>query len=341
MISLIHGKTPPIRSQTERSIAVLEPIRLGGVTQWATIRGHDTDNPVLLYVHGGPGMSDMGAIRYFVPGLEEHFVVVHWSQRGAGKSYSREIPAECMTVEQLVSDLEELARYLLQRLGKQKLFLVGQSLGTVLCMRFLKRRPEMVHAYVGVNQVVDRAQEELLSYRAALKLAQERNNRKAVIQLQSIGEPKGALFASLEGTLIHKTWIRNMGMITHDPGFVTKLARAVALNPEMTPGDILNLFRHLRWNMELLWDDFCRTDLFEELPEVEVPVYFIAGKYDAITNPDLESQYMDLLQAPRKAFFLFEHSGHVACFEEPERFLEVMLQVKRENCSPRPAADEK
>lgn len=340
MFSLFKGKTPPIHTNTGRSIAILERLHLGGVTQWATIRGHDAENPLLLYVHGGPGMSDMGAIRYFVPELEQHFVVVHWSQRGAGKSYSRELTPDRMTVEQFVADLEELALYLLQRFGKQKLFLVGQSWGTGLCMRFVKQRPELVYAYVGVNQVIDRAKEELRSYHAVLDHARECENRKAVTELESIGEPEGGVFASLEATLLHKTWIRTMGMISYDPRFFSRLAKAVALNPELTLADILGLFSHLRWNMELLWRDFCRLNLFQEIPAVKVPVYFIAGKHDAITSPDLEKQYLDLLEAPRKAFFLFERSGHMACFEEPQRFLEVMLQVKKENWSPPPIQDQ-
>jgi proline iminopeptidase len=334
MFSLFHGKTPPIRTSTGRSIASLEPIRLGGVTQWATMRGHDTENPILLYVHGGPGMSDMGAIRHLIPALEEHFVVVHWSQRGAGKSYSRGLPAASMTMAQFVADLEELAEHVLQRFGQQKLFLVGQSWGSALSMRFVKRRPELIHAYVGVNQIVDRDKEELLSYHACLDRARERRNRKAVAQLEAIGEPQGGLFATLEGTLVHKTWARNMNMLAHDPKFFTSFAKAVALNPELTLADVLTLFKPLRWNMELLWSEFCGVNFFREITAVEAPIYLIAGQHDTITSPKLEREYLGLLEAPRKGFFLFERSGHLACFEEPQRFLEVMLQVKRENGLP-------
>jgi pimeloyl-ACP methyl ester carboxylesterase len=161
MFSLFRGKTPAIRTGTPRSIAALERVRLGGVVQWLTLRGHDVANPILLYVHGGPGGPDLGAMRHFVPELEEHFVVAHWSQRGAGKSYARELSDDRMTMAQFVADLEELSLHLLQRFGQRKLFLVGQSWGTVLGMRLAARRPDLVAAYVGVNQVVDRAAEEL------------------------------------------------------------------------------------------------------------------------------------------------------------------------------------
>lgn len=334
MFSLFRGRTPTIRSNTNRSIASLEAIRLGGVDQWMTIRGHDRENPILLYVHGGPGMSDMGAIRHFLPSLEEHFTVVHWSQRGAGKSYSSRIPAESMKIGQFVADLESLTRHLLHRFGQQKLFLVGQSWGTLLCMRLIKQTPELFYAYVGVNQVVDRAQEELISYRAALDLALKRGVRKAVTQLEALGEPVAGVFATLEGTLVHKTWTRTMRMITFDPKCFMALGKTMALNPELTVTEILNMFRGLRWNMELLWREFCQANLFDEIHAVEVPVYFVAGQHDTITNPDLQAQYLDQLQAPRKEYVLFERSGHLACYEEPERFCAVMLKALLENCLP-------
>lgn len=334
MFSLFRGRTPVVRSSTNRSISSLEPIRLGGIDQWVTIRGHDRENPILLYVHGGPGMSDMGAIRHFIPALEEHFTVVHWSQRGAGKSYSSRIPAESMTIGQFVDDLESLTRHLLQRFGQRKLFLVGQSWGTLLCMRVVKRAPELFCAYVGVNQVVDRAEEERLSYCAALDIARKRGNRKAVTQLEALGEPVGGLFATLEGTLVHKTWVRTLGLATSDPKSFKSLGKALALNPELTLREIVNLYRALRWNMELLWREFCQANLFQEIAAVEVPVYFVAGQHDRVTNSGLQARYLDQLRAPKKEYILFPHSGHVACFEEPERFYAVMLKILRENTIP-------
>lgn len=325
MFSLVRGKTPAIRSSTSRSIASLERLRLGGVFQWLTVRGHDVRNPLLLYVHGGPGTSDMGAIRHFVPELEERFVVAHWSQRGAGKSYSRGLSDDRMTMARFVADLEELSEHLLHRFGQRKLFLVGQSWGTALAMRLLTRRPDLVAAYIGVNQVVDRDAEELRSYRACLERARERAHGKAVAQLEALGEPTDGVYTTVEGTLLQRRWLRAFGMVTFEPTVATEFGRAVAMNPELTARDLLATFAHLRWNMELLWPEFCRVNLVREVPAVDVPVVFVAGAHDWITSPDLARAYLDALVAPSKAYVLFDRSGHVACFEEPRRFLEVML----------------
>ena len=327
MFSLVRGSTPAIRSGTSRSIAALERVELGGVVQWLSLRGHDVTNPLLLYVHGGPGTPDMGAIRHFVPELEEHFVVAHWCQRGGAKSYSRAITSASMTMAQFVADLEELAVHLLARLDRTKLLLVGQSWGTALCMRFLARRPDLVSAYVGVNHVVERAEEELRSYRACLRRARERANGTAVAQLEALGEPRDGAYATVDGTLLQRRWLRALGMVTFDPTRAAEIGKAIAMNPELTARDLLRLFGRLRWNMALLWPEFCRVNLLREVPTVDVPVCFVAGEHDWVTSPALAQQYLDALKAPAKEFVLFDRSGHVACFEEPERFLEVVLRA--------------
>jgi len=246
MFSLFRGTTPAIRNGTSRSIAALVSMRLGGVVQWLTLRGHDVANPPLLYVHGGPGGPDLGAMRRFVPELEEHFVVVRWSQRGAGKSYAR-----------------------------------------------------------------------------------ERGNGKAVAQLEALGEPRDGAFASVDGTLVQRRWMRALGMVTFEPKLAAEIGRAIAMNPELTlRGDLWSLFARVRWNMALLWPEFCRVDLAREIPAVDVPVFFVAGEHDWLTSPEFARQYLDGLRAPRKAFVPSPRSGHVACFEEPRRFLEVMLRAK-------------
>ena len=330
MPSILRGRTPAIHGGTSRSIAALERMRLGGVAQWVTLRGHDVANPILLYVHGGPGGPDLGAMRHFVPELEEHFVVAHWSQPGAGKSVARELAGDRMTMAHFVADLEELSERLLLRFGQRKLYLVGHSWGSVLGMRLVARRPDLVAAYVGVNQVVERGEEELRAYRACLLRARERGNGRAVAQLEAVGEPTGGAFVTVQETLVQRRWMRALGLVTFEPERAAEIGRVIAMSPEVTVRDLWNLFAYVRRNMELLWPEFCRVDLAREIPAVDAPVFFVAGAHDWVTSPELARAYLDALVAPRKEFALFPNSGHVACFEEPRRFLEVMLRAKAE-----------
>ena len=147
------GETPPFRGPQGEvlagSIAEVGYRRLGGFDQWMMIRGESVANPALVLLHGGPGLSETALFRYFNAPLEKSFTVVYWDQRGAGKSFHRDIPRSSMTVEQFVADLDELVDAVCERLGKTKVALFGHSWGSVLGPLYAARFPEKVGAYVG------------------------------------------------------------------------------------------------------------------------------------------------------------------------------------------------
>jgi pimeloyl-ACP methyl ester carboxylesterase len=132
----IPSYTSPIKDRYGKplkgSIASLESLFIGKVKQWILIRGKDFDNPVLLFLHGGPGTSEMCLLREYTAELEKDFVVVTWDQRSAGKSFAAKDPATSMNIDTFVSDTHELTNYLLYRFNKEKIFLMGHSWGTVV-----------------------------------------------------------------------------------------------------------------------------------------------------------------------------------------------------------------
>ena len=79
-------------------------IEINGVKQGMFIQREDDAKPVLLFLHGGPGMPEFFLTRRYPTGLEEYFTVCWWEQRGSGLSYRAGLPPETMTVEQLIAD---------------------------------------------------------------------------------------------------------------------------------------------------------------------------------------------------------------------------------------------
>jgi pimeloyl-ACP methyl ester carboxylesterase len=146
-----RGRTPKIENDST-SIASLERIKLGGVDQWILIRGWNKSNPIVLFLHGGPGMPAMYLAHAFQRELEKHFVVVHWDRRGAGKSYLSGVEGD-LSVRQTLDDTYELTRLLKNRLGKKKIYLVGHSWGTYLGMLAASEHPEYYSAYIGIGQL--------------------------------------------------------------------------------------------------------------------------------------------------------------------------------------------
>lgn len=328
MAGLFGGRTPAIRGP--RAVARLEALQLGGVKQWVVIRGHDTNNPLLVYLHGGPGGSDYNQLRTWNGVLEERFTLVHWIQRGANKSYSKSIPPESMTIAQLLADLHELIVLVTRRFGQQKVFLVGQSIGTALGMLYIQQHPDMVHAYVGVNQVVDRSEEEAISYADTLEAARRVGSQKAVKALEQLGAPERGAFASgIMGIIKQRQWLSTLGLLTHNPARAGEWQKRMLFAPELYWGEQIRLYFGLKWSMTVLWPQYCRLNLREEVPAVQVPVYFVAARHDHITNLALTEQYFAQLQAPKKVLTVFEESGHLALFEEPERFNRLMIDVVR------------
>ncbi len=179
--------TPPMG--TPSGIAELKPVELNGYPQWLLIRGQDVSRPLLLYLHGGPGESNMWTAHYTMKELEQHFVCVNWDQRGTGKSFRPGPSPETMTIDLFVKDTIALIELLRSRFGQQKVLLLGHSWGSMLAMKVAAARPDLLYAVIGMGQVVDGKRGEDLSYRYVLERAHAEHNRKAIRILEQLGAP--------------------------------------------------------------------------------------------------------------------------------------------------------
>jgi hypothetical protein len=159
VLILLPARTPPLTGSDGKplpgSIATLEKVQLGGHNQWISIRGQRADNPVLLYLSGGPGQSDLPFSRVLFEDLTRDFVVVGWDQRGTGKSYPALDPVSTLTLDRAIEDTAELSQYLIDRFDEEKIYLLGESYGTFLGVLTLQRHPKLYHGYIASGQMVD------------------------------------------------------------------------------------------------------------------------------------------------------------------------------------------
>jgi pimeloyl-ACP methyl ester carboxylesterase len=132
MVSLLIGSANPAlpqsmtaqssHGQPSNSVSEEMFVQIGGIPQWITIKGDDRNNPVLLFLHGGPGdaLSPLADAMY--AGWEKDFTLVQWDQRGAGRTYSKNGPSiePTMTVERMAQDGIEVAEFLTKHLHKKK-----------------------------------------------------------------------------------------------------------------------------------------------------------------------------------------------------------------------------
>ena len=325
------------------SIACLERVLLGGVEQGLLIRGQSVANPVLLYLHGGPGTSELGMVRqHNIPTLEKYFTVVVWDQRGAGMSYAARDPESGMSVERFIADTRELTQLLCKRFEQPKIYLVGHSWGSALAAMTVNRFPELYHAYVGVGQVVDIREGERISYAWTLAQAEKAGDAQSVAQLKAIGPPpyRGKFRSKL--TTQRRILSKYGGEVHGNPrGGVSTLLRGLIGSSEYSWLDRINVFRGIFANMRLMWPKILDIDLRVQAPELKVPVYFLLGRHDYEAPAILAEQYFEALKAPRKTLIWFERSAHFVNTEEPDRFNQFFVDRLLRETHPCARGDER
>ncbi len=323
--------TPPIVDQAgvqvETGIAMFEKVILGGVEQTILIRTHDPANPVLLFLHGGPGSPETPIVVHFNQELEKHFVVVNWDQRGAGKSFSKKIPEESFTIDQFVEDTHQLVIWLKQRFDQEKIFLVGHSWGSGLGMYVVEKYPEDFHAFVGTGQIADMRRNEMLSYEFVLEQARQADHKKAIKQLEKIGYPENGEYKDgLKGLMTQRKWLTQFGGFLYGESSMKPVIQVYSRSPEYTFFDMIKFLRGSRRSLHLLLDEILEINLIEQVPAVQIPVYFVIGRHDYTTPFVLAEEYFNQLQAPYKEFIWFEKSAHSPPFEEPDKFHRLMIE---------------
>jgi pimeloyl-ACP methyl ester carboxylesterase len=321
-----RGRTPPFRTAAGEivpgSIAELGYQRFGGVDQWVMIRGESLTNPPLIHLHGGPGFSETRLFRHFNEPLERNFTVVYWDQRGAGKSFARNIPRSSMTVEQFIADLDELVDAVRMRVGQNKVAIFGHSWGSVLGVLYATRFPHKVAAYVGSGQIGDWPAAESASYAYALAQAQGLNNRKAREKLQAIGPPP----YPASSVWTERTWLQRFdGQLS--PRALWDVARIAVEGPEASILDLPNLLRGFRFSLDAMWADVSRINLLEVAPALQMPVFFFLGRHDHWVPPETSVRYFDALTAPSKELVWFDDSGHAPFTDEPAKFNRMMVEL--------------
>ena len=329
--SQLFASTPPILDAIGKpipnSIAVLEKVKLGGAEEWITIRGKDSRNPVLLFLAGGPGGSQLVLEQRALAGLEDHFVVVNWDQPGAGKSFDA-IDHARLTSDRYITDAHELVLNLRQRFGKEKVYLSGQSWGSALGIMVVQRYPELFHAFIGTGQVVAFLENELIRYDLALRLAQERGDQQQVEKLKQQGSPPYYGNDVLPKMLTYLNDLKKYRN-EHQNSAIAKPKSNILFDlltsSEYGLYDKVNLSRGELKTVGVVFPQLWSVDFRKQATRLKVPIYFLMGRHDGTTSPKLTEEYFNLLTAPHKELIWFEHSGHGSWMNESAKFIDVMV----------------
>lgn len=316
------------------AISSLEPVELNGSTQWLSIRGKDINNPVLLFLAGGPGGSELAMTRKYLGGLEDHFVIVNWDQPGAGKSYNA-VPIGHLTPQRYVEDGLALTQYLRVRFQQEKIYLLGESWGSILGVWLAQQRPEWYHALVTSGQMVNTTENDRIGYDLAIEYLEKSNRKGEADRLRRNGAPPYIGVGMARRYMAYMN-VQNESMASNagGEGVEHNLLLDSMRAPEYSLLDKVNWLRGLAGVYAQVYPQLALLNLVEQAPGLDLPVYFIKGRWDVNAVNELTQFYFDRLEAPRKELIWFEDAAHTPLWDEPNHFVDVMVNTVLAQTSP-------
>jgi proline iminopeptidase len=327
------GQTEPIvgadGAPVAGSVAELARVELGGHEQTVLLRGRSTADPVLLYLAGGPGQSDIGYARAYMTELEDDFVFAVWDQRGTGTSYAALDPTSTWTLDQAVSDTVELARYLRDRFGQEKIYLFGNSWGSTLGVLAVQRHPELFHAYIGAGQMVSQLESDQIINRQVLDLASRTGDTALAGRMREFGPPP---YRDIYAYAFLIDLYDRIGPYERTAYFLTQGPTGIDGTGavEYGPLDKVNKEKALTDMGAVMYPQLQGLDFRRQVPRLDVPVHLVMGAHELSARTDPAREWFDGLQAPAKQWITFDDSGHVPQFEEFPRFREELRKIVQE-----------
>ena len=311
---------------TPDAISELMPIEIGGMEQWILIRVEVRSNPILLWLHGGPGSAQMPVHYAFNKDLEKEFVVVHWDQRGAGKSNHNGFSEESMTLDRFIEDAHELTQYLKEHFEREKIYLLGHSWGTQLGILTVQRYPDDYQAYISVSQVVHPQRADRISYEWLKQQVGENGSKQQKRKFKGLGDPpfeehdRYVTFAKMKDSF--------------GGGMDVAMGRLAWISfgaKEYSFGDYAKWLRGANRGSGPMWEKLRDFDLFRDVPSLEVPTWFIVGENDYNTPAELVEEYYRFVDVPEgKMLNVMDEVAHTPFMGDSGRFNKIIIDVRKE-----------
>jgi len=306
----------------KKSFAHLEKININNSSQWVLVRGKNRDAPLLIHVQQGPGVPMISEANETERRLhlEDKFLVAYWDQRGCGKSFSKDILPETMSLDQMADDLITCTKYLLEKYGKDKAVIAGYSIGATISLMAAAKDSSIFKAIfaTGVDVDIPYANDYALDF--AMRKAVAGNNKKLI---QKINVLKQQPIVETKRFQQRAEMLTNLGGINTSGSYTNLLFRSVKnilFSRYYGIGGLLKTMKGMAFCQNCLLPELNNFNLFQKVKKISIPVHFIQGSLDAIAPPERGRAYYEQLEAADKSFTIFERSAHMPQYEESEKF---------------------
>ncbi|GLW08911.1 hypothetical protein Misp01_40410 [Microtetraspora sp. NBRC 13810] len=317
----LPARTAPLTGG--RGVAELTTITSGSHRLGLMVRGSDTAKPVLLFVPGAPGAAERGAVRKHLSQLEKHFVVATLDRRGGGSSYPAIEPTATLNLDSEVNAALAAANHLRGRFGKDRIYLLAHSGGTLPAVFAAQRRPELFHAYIGVGQAVNTGAADRVQYGETLEWARSQGDTELIAALEAVGPPPYDGVYGYEPMLLAEGRVYASGDRGHGAqGGLDESMQA----QEYSLLDKVHLFSGFLDAFDLYYPQVRDIDLRDRLSRLTIPALFIDGSGEVPVRMELMKDWYAKLRAPQKEHVILAGAGHRSMFEKPDRFTDILVQ---------------
>lgn len=328
-VQKLEGVLTALRNRNARNYAITSPngiddaryVEIGGIEQWVTIRGEDRRNPVVLFLHGGPGdATNQWSYVAFRSWLKV-FTVVQWDQRGAGRTLGRNgaSSASTITIARVTQDGIELAEFLRKTLRKDKIIVVGHSWGSILGVFMVKTRPDLFYAFVGTGQVADPARNYAVAYKELLKKGEALGEELAIGELREVGPPP---YSDGRGYAVQRKW---SNLFEGADAFIASMFGLALEAPGYSLKDVNDWIDGQGLSSQHLVPQTNALDPMALGGDFAIPVFVVQGAEDFTTPTSLARDFVNSIHAPQKAFIAIEGGGHFAVFMKSDLFLKELV----------------
>jgi pimeloyl-ACP methyl ester carboxylesterase len=289
-------------AKAQGPVDTTEVVLVGGIKQFITLKGKNNTKPLLLFLHGGPGNSVIGYADRFSGKLQEHFIVIQWDQREAGKTLAMNSSPVPLTLSLFENDTHELIEILLRKFNREKLYLAGHSWGTALGFYIAGNYPELLYAYLPVSPMINQVESERIVLEMMKEKALKAGDDLQIKELASIKIP----FESGDDLYYHRKGLFDF------IGSRNKFTKEYILSWASTWLPVFN--------------EASRINRMESLPSINCPVYFFTGNEDYQTNYTITEKYYNALNAPKKEIFLFDNTAHSLPYAKGDLLQKIIIE---------------
>lgn len=301
-----------------------EYLPINGIKEYLLHYKASENKPVVLFIHGGPGLSES----FFAYELKKHnnnsYTLVCYDQRGSGKTLIKN-PQAKFSIDILLNDLHDTIEYLKKIYNKNKIVLLCHSWGTVLGSFYSKLHPENVQLYIGTGQVIDIYENEFIGFKKLKKEIMNKKYKKDIKILSQIGEYPSKPF--------NKLMFNKMTKVQKLQGkYRTSIYKEIPLlnlminSPVFNMVDILAALAGPRISFPLL-KEFDSRSIYSLNRRYECPICYILGDKDYMTPYTIAAEYYSTIIAPYKKLYIIKDAGHITYLEQPIPFNNILKEV--------------